>query len=177
MARIATRNITATRTRAPADAGIREADQRKVAGWFKAYEGTRSVARKAQLTAQICSALKVHTRIEEEIFYLAFLAATQDPQLHQEAVLEEAAAGKLLEIDGSEPWEEYFDAKVRVLSEMIRQHIRGEEQPEGVFAATKSNTDLALLGRQLRARRNEVGNRSKSRSIKNQVATSGAAPI
>ncbi len=147
-------------------------------GGFKAYEGTRSVERKAQLTSQSRSALKEHTRIEGEIFYLAFPAVTQDLLLHQEAVLEDAAAGKLLEIDGTEPWEEYFDAKVRLLSELIRQYIRGEARNEDMFATTKSNTDLALHGRPLRARRNELGNRPKPRSTRNPANTSpGPAPI
>ena len=50
-----------------------KADHRQVATWFKQYEHTRSADRKQALATRICSALKIHTEIEEEIFYPAFL--------------------------------------------------------------------------------------------------------
>ena len=58
------------------------------------------------------------------------------------------------------PDDEYFDAKVKVLSEMIKHHVKEEEQPGGMFAeARKSDMDLDALGEQMAARKAELEGR------------------
>ena len=149
-----------------------KADHRKVAEWFKAYENTSSGTRKAKLATQICNALKVHTQIEEEIFYPAFIEATQDKDLHHEAVVEHDGAKKLIaQIVASSPRDDYFDAKVKVLSEMIKHHVKEEEQPGGMFAeARKSEMDLVDLGKKMRARQKELtGAGNKKINFRTQV--------
>ena len=143
-----------------------KADHRQVEGWFSSFEKTRSEARKQQLASKICSALKVHTRIEEEIFYPAFLEQAQEEDIHHEAVVEHAGAKKLIaEIEGATPTDEYYDAKVTVLSEMIKHHVKEEEQPGGMFAkARKSEMDLADLGKRMAARKKQLMNSSGSSS-------------
>jgi hemerythrin superfamily protein len=133
-------------------------DHRQVEEWFEAFEATKASARKQKLAAQICKALKVHTRIEEEIFYPAFLEATGDKDMHHEAEVEHAGAKKLIaEIEGSGPDDDYYDAKVKVLSEMIKHHVKEEEQRGGMFAeARQSDMDLKTLGEQLAFRKNEL---------------------
>jgi hemerythrin superfamily protein len=135
-----------------------KADHRQVATWFEQFENTRSADRKQALATRICNALKVHTEIEEEIFYPAFLAATKDTDMHHEAVVEHAGAKKLIaEIEAASPADDYFDAKVTVLSEMIKHHVKEEEQPGGMFAeARKSDMDLGELGLELKARKKEL---------------------
>jgi hemerythrin superfamily protein len=54
-----------------------KADHRQVEQWFEQFEKARDDDRKLTLATQICNALKVHTAIEEEIFYPAFLEATE----------------------------------------------------------------------------------------------------
>ena len=100
----------------------------------------------------------MHTAIEEEIFYPAFLEATEDKDLHHEAQIEHDGAKKLIaEIEASGPDDEYYDAKVKVLSEMIKHHVKEEEQPGGMFAeARKSDMDLDVLGEQMAARKGEL---------------------
>jgi hemerythrin superfamily protein len=139
-----------------------KADHRQVKGWFSSFDKTQSEARKQQLASKICSALKVHTRIEEEIFYPAFLEQAQEEDMHHEAVVEHDAAKKLIaEIEAATPSEEYYDAKVTVLSEMIKHHVKEEEQPGGMFAkARKSDMDLAELGQRLAARKKQLMNSS-----------------
>lgn len=143
-----------------------KADHREVAGWFSAFEKTQSEARKQQLASKICTALKVHTRIEEEIFYPAFLDLAKEEDLHHEAVVEHDGAKQLIaQIEAASPTDEYYDAKVTVLSEMIKHHVKEEEQPGGMFAkARKSDMDLAELGRQLAARKKELMNSSSGSS-------------
>jgi hemerythrin superfamily protein len=135
-----------------------KADHRQVEQWFKQFEATGSDDRKKKLAEQVCQALTVHTQIEEEIFYPAFLEATQDKDLHHEAEVEHAGAKKLIaEIKASGPDDDYYDAKMTVLSEMIKHHVKEEEQRGGMFAeAKKSDMDLQVLGEQLAARKKQL---------------------
>ena len=132
--------------------------------WFAQFDKTHSRSRKQALATNICDALTVHTTIEEEIFYPAFIEATGDRDLHHEAVVEHAGAKKLIaEIQGMSSADDYFDAKVTVLSEMIKHHVKEEEQPGGMFAeAKKSDMDLPLLGEQLQARKKQLQAQAKA---------------
>ncbi len=135
-----------------------KADHRQVEGWFKEFEKARSDERKKDLAGKICEALQVHTAIEEEIFYPAFLEATQEEDLHHEAEVEHEGAKRLIaDIEASGPKEDYYDARVTVLSEMIKHHVKEEEQPGGMFAkARASKMDLEEIGQQLAARKQEL---------------------
>ena len=135
-----------------------KADHRQVEEWFEQFESTRSDDRKKKLAGQICQALEVHTQIEAEIFYPAFLEATEEEDIHHEAEVEHDSAKKLIaEIESSGPEDEYYDAKVKVLSEMIKHHVNEEEQRGGMFAkARESDMDLKALGEQLAARKQEL---------------------
>jgi hemerythrin superfamily protein len=138
--------------------GLLKADHRQVEQWFEAFEKTRSDSRKLELATKICDALTVHTQIEEEIFYPAFLEATEDRDMHHEAEVEHSGAKNLIaQIRESGPDDDYYDAKVKVLSEMIKHHVKEEEQRDGMFAeAKKSDMDLIALGGQLLARKKEL---------------------
>ena len=135
-----------------------KADHREVKGYFEAFEKARSDDRKQELAEKICTALTVHTTIEEEIYYPAFLEATEEEDLHHEAAVEHEGANRLIaDIEASGPDDEYFDAKVTVLSEMIKHHVKEEEQPGGLFAKSRqSEMDLDALGEQLAARKAEL---------------------
>jgi hemerythrin superfamily protein len=135
-----------------------KADHREVEGWFEQFEKTRSEERKKELAEKICKALQVHAAIEEEIFYPAFLEATQEEDIHHEAEVEHDGAKKLIaQIEGSGPEEEYYDARVKVLAEMIKHHVNEEEKRDGMFAkARQSEMDLKGLGQQLAARKAEL---------------------
>jgi hemerythrin superfamily protein len=148
-----------TRRAASKDAiALLKADHRQVETWFDQFEKARNDERKLDLATNICNALTVHTTIEEEIFYPAFLEATDDKDLHHEAEIEHDAAKKLIaEIEASGPDDEYYDSKVKVLSEMIKHHVKEEEQPGGMFAeARKSDMDLDALGTEMAARKGEL---------------------
>ncbi|MBS0422062.1 MAG: hemerythrin domain-containing protein [Proteobacteria bacterium] len=148
-----------TRQRPRTDAiSLLKADHRQVEEWFSQFESARSLERKRALAAQICQALRVHTQIEDEIFYPAFLQATEEEDIHHEAEVEHEGAEKLIaEIEGSGPEDDYYNAKVHVLSEMIKHHVNEEEKRGGMFAKAKqSDMDLSALGEQLAARKAEL---------------------
>ena len=145
---------------------VLKADHRQVEEWFKQFESTRSDNRKQVLASQICQALKVHTQIEAEIFYPAFLAATDDEDVHHEAEIEHEGAKRLIaDIEASGSGDDYFDARVTVLSEMIKHHVNEEERRDGMFSkARKADMDLVGLGQQLAARKSELMSESKGES-------------
>jgi hemerythrin superfamily protein len=146
-----------------------KADHRQVEEWFSQFESTSSSSRKQDLWQKICAALKAHTMIEEEIFYPAFLEATEEEDIHHEAEVEHDGAKKLIaEIERGGPADEYFDARVTVLSEMIKHHVKEEEQRDGMFAkARQADMDLVTLGEQLAARKAEImGEQGNGRSAR-----------
>jgi hemerythrin superfamily protein len=153
-----------------------KADHREVEKLFAQFEKTRSDERKLQLAQRVCKALKVHTQIEEELFYPAFYEATEEEDIHHEAIVEHNGAKMLIaDIEGSSPSDDYYDAKVKVLSEMIKHHVKEEEQPGGMFAeARKSDMDLERLGAQLKARKQELMNGAAAGSSRGRGASAGS---
>jgi len=161
--RKATRASRAASTRSQDAIALLKADHRQVEGWFEEFESSRSDSRKQELATKICAALKAHTAIEEEIFYPAFLEATEEEDIHHEAEVEHDGAKKLIaaiEKGGSD--DEYFDARVTVLSEMIKHHVREEEKRDGMFAkARAADMDLEALGQQLATRKAQIMGRAE----------------
>ena len=135
-----------------------KADHRQVTEWFEQFATTRSEDRRQRLANQICQALKVHTQIEAEIFYPAFLEATDDVDVHHEAEVEHQGATRLIEeIESAGPDDDHFHARVTVLAEMIRHHVNEEEKRDGMFSlARKAAMDLVSLGERLQARKAEL---------------------
>ena len=124
---------------------------------FGEFEKARDETRKATLAKQICDSLKVHTQIEEGIFYPAFLQATGDEDMHHEAKVEHTGAKRLIADIESQPHDEYFDARVTVLQEMIKHHVKEEEQPGGMSAkARKSEMDLVRVGEQMQSLKRDL---------------------
>jgi len=155
----ARRRSMGKRSTAGSDAiSLLKSDHRQVESWFEEFESARGDTRKQDLARKICQALKVHTKIEHEIFYPAFLEATGEEDIHHEAEVEHDGAKKLIaEIETSGSGDDYFEAKVTVLSEMIKHHVNEEEKRDGMFAkARQSEMDLQSLGEQLAARRAEL---------------------
>ena len=115
--------------RDPAAIKLLKADHRAVEELFEEFEGAKKPADKRSIAREICLELTIHTMIEEEIFYPAIKDAI-DNELYGEAHVEHDGAKVLIaEILGVEPSDEFYDARVKVLSEMIKHHVKEEEQP------------------------------------------------
>ena len=138
--------------------GLLKADHREVERLFAAFENARSEDRKSEIAEQVCAALRAHTAIEEEIFYPAYLEATRDTETHHEAEIEHAGAKHLIdEIEQTGSGDDHFEARMSVLKEMIRHHVKEEESRGGMFGkAQSSSMDLETLGRQLEERKLEL---------------------
>ena len=153
---------TTAKTAAAKRAGPQEAtamlraDHKKVSALFDQYEGARSVQKKMALVAEICTELEVHTQIEEEIFYPAVKQALKDKELVPEATVEHASVKDLIaQVKGVTPDGEMFDAKIKVMSEFVKHHVK-EEQNEMFPKAKKTKLDLLALGAQMAERKQEL---------------------
>ncbi len=161
----ATHKTTSTKTRRTRRTGRRDPlailllkqDHREVADWFDEYEQLESDSEKLELFNRIALALKVHTQIEEEILYPEERGEVEDDLL-DEAYVEHDGAKKLIaEIEAMKPGQDFYDAKVKVLGEYIKHHVKEEEQPGGLFAqAKRGDEDLEAMGERLKARKQEL---------------------
>lgn len=134
-----------------------KADHRKVEDLFEQFESARKSAQ-AKIAEQICNELKVHTIIEEEIFYPAVRGKIEEDTLNEAYVEHDGAKVLVNDILASSPDDEFFEAKVKVLCEEIRHHVHEEEmRGEGMFAqARDAGVDLVALRDQLLARKEEL---------------------
>ena len=124
---------------------------------FKQYEKlTKKKAPGAQrqaLAEKVCGMLKVHTLIEEEIFYPAAREAGIEATEMDEAYIEHASAKDLIaQIEAGTPDSDYYDAKVKVLGDYIGHHVL-EEHTEMFPKCRRSTMDLLDLARRMAARK------------------------
>lgn len=126
-------------------------DHRKVEDLFASFETARGTDRKRKIAAEICKELTIHTDIEERIFYPDCKGGVEGDLLDESQVEHDSAKVLIGEILAGEPGDDFYDAKVTVLSEMIKHHVKEEERPgDGLFAqARKAGIDLLDLGQQI----------------------------
>ncbi len=139
----------------PDAVALLKADHRKVAGLFSKAEKAKGGA-KEKLVEQICNELIIHTTIEEEIFYPACRSDDVEGDKLDEAQVEHDGAKVLInELKDAGSDSPMYDAKVKVLSEYIKHHVKEEEQPrKGLFAeAKRKGVDMAAVGAELKARK------------------------
>ena len=143
----------------PDAVALLKADHRKVEGLFEKFEKAREDSVKKSLVEQICTELSVHTTIEEEIFYPACTGKVEDEDLVQEAYVEHDGAKVMIaELLEADPGDDFYDAKVKVLSEEIKHHVHEEEKRvEGLFAqGREAGLDMEALGDRMAARKEEL---------------------
>jgi hemerythrin superfamily protein len=148
---------------------ILAADHRTVEGLFEQFEKASGSDKKGKLAKQICTELKIHAQIEEEVFYPALKGKIDDDLLKEAWVEHDGAKVLINDIEASSPDDEFFDAKVTVLSEEIKHHVREEEkQQDNMFQqARAADVDLEALGQAMLARKEE---------LKAQADSSGLPP-
>ena len=144
-----------------------KADHRTVEELFDKFENATGKDRKQQLAEQICTELKIHSMIEEEIFYPALQGKIEQDLLDEAYVEHDGAKVLINDIMAGGPDEEYYDAKVKVLSEEIEHHVEEEEKPkEGMFAqAREADVDLVALRDQMAARKQELTAQAESEGL------------
>jgi len=151
---------------APDAIALLKADHRKVEDLFEAFEDAAPKKQQA-IALEICTELVIHTMIEEELFYPALLHKI-DADLLDEAYVEHDGAKMLIaQIVAGAPGEDFYEAKVSVLSEEIAHHVHEEEMPkEGMFAqARTTDVDLQALGEAMAARKKDLQIRFKAEGL------------
>ena len=144
-----------------------KADHRKVEELFEEFESARGDGRNEKLARQICLELTVHTEIEEKIFYPACKGKIEQDLLDEAYVEHDSAKVLIAEIEAGGPDEDFYEAKVHVLSEMIEHHVGEEEKrSEGMFSqARKAGLDMDALGDQMAARKAELMAEYKAKGL------------
>jgi hemerythrin superfamily protein len=133
-------------------------DHDEVQQHFKEFSKASGTSRKEKLAREICRELTVHAQIEEEIFYPACKGKVDEDLLKEGYVEHDAAKVLITEIEGGEPSDDFYDAKMKVLCEEIDHHIKEEERRmDGLFAqAKKAGLDMDALGAKLAERKAEL---------------------
>ena len=133
-------------------------DHREVEALFEQFEKAGSDGRKEKIAKRICTELKVHAMIEEEIFYPALEGKIDDDDLKEAYVEHDGAKVLINDIEAGSPDDDFYDAKVKVLQEEIEHHVKEEEKQHGnIFQqARAADVDLAALGERMAARKAEL---------------------
>ena len=135
------------------------ADHKNVSDMFDEFErrkGRLSPDKKMEMVQTICRELEVHAQIEEEIFYPAAREAVKEQDLLDEAEIEHGSAKALIrQLQDGQPGDEMFDARVKVLGEFVKHHVK-EEQGKLFPMVKKSRLDMRGLGEQLMMRKQEL---------------------
>jgi hypothetical protein len=133
-------------------------DHRHVEDLFEKFEKARDEERKKALAQEICIELTIHAMVEEEIFYPSCQDKLEDENVLDEAYVEHDGAKVLISEIMSNLNAKYFEAKVTVLSEMIKHHVKEEEKrSEGLLAQAKAaGLDMDDLGERLMARKEQL---------------------
>lgn len=151
------RRTRRTGRRDPLAVSLLKKDHREVEHMFDEYEQLEGDADKLELFGKIALALKVHCEIEEEIFYPEERGDVEDDMLDEAQVEHDGAKKMIAEIEKMKPSDQLYDAKVKVLGEYIKHHVKEEEQPGGIFAqAKRGDEDLDAMGERLQARKTEL---------------------
>lgn len=135
-----------------------KADHKKVKELFDDFQDADEPSEKENIAREAMKELRVHSVIEEEIFYPAVRHALgqDDEEMMDEAEEEHRVAKTIIEELSEEDMDDgHFEAKFTVLAENIRHHIK-EEEGGMLKQAKKADLDLDALGEQLVARKEEL---------------------
>ena len=143
------------------------ADHREVEALFEKFEKASRDGTKEKIAKQICTELKIHAQIEEEIFYPALRGKISDDDLDEAIVEHDGAKVLINDIEAGSPDDDFYDAKVKVLQEEIEHHVKEEEkQQDNIFAqARKTDVDLVALGELMAARKQELKDQAESEGL------------
>ena len=129
---------------------------RKSSRQFEKMDHEDKSAMKALVT-QVCAALKVHMRVEEEIFYPGVRRKIDDEDLMHEAQIEHNSGKTLIrQLERMKPGDHRYAPTFTVLCEYIDHHAK-EEEKEMFPKARRRKVDLRALGRKLMARKIRLG--------------------
>jgi len=142
-------------------------DHRKVEELFAKFEKASGASAKEAIVKEICTELKIHSQIEEEIYYPEIRGKVEEDALDEAYVEHDSAKLLINELEAAEPDEAFYDAKVKVLQELIEHHVKEEEKErDNLFQQTRAaDIDLEALGERLAARKAELLAQAESEGL------------
>ena len=136
-------------------------DHREVEMLFKEFEKLEQDGEGAveQVIATACTELKIHDKLETEVFYPAVRERAQNEEVEDllnEAEVEHTSVRTLIEtIEGMSPSDEKRNAHFTVLMEYVKHHVKEEEKE--MFPKLKQlDIDFQQLGQELKERKAEL---------------------
>lgn len=119
---------------------------------FEQFEQSDDKRKRGEIAKEIIQDLKLHTQLEEEIFYPAVRDALSQMEDEIKEDLEEHHAVDLLlqELESMDPGDDRFAAKMTVVKEQVEHHV--EEEEESLFPSASQEMGeerLQELGKQL----------------------------
>jgi hemerythrin superfamily protein len=122
-----------------------KADHKKVSGLFEQYGSSKNNSEKKKLLEQIITELNLHTAAEEEMVYPTLGLGDSDGtnEAYEEHHIVELALQELMTVSTID---DYVDAKVKVLCELVKHHVK-EEETKLLPELKKSGADLNEIGR------------------------------
>ena len=137
-------------------------DHQRVSDMFEEYESVKDDeddGDKIQRVQEICLELTIHSTVEEEIFYPAAREALGEDgaDLLDEAEVEHSSVKDLIvQLSESQPSEDLYDAKVKVLSEYVKHHVEEEEGELFPKLRDSEDFDADAIGDQMAERKQEL---------------------
>ncbi|MFM6949795.1 MAG: hemerythrin domain-containing protein [Novosphingobium sp.] len=153
-------------------------DHREVEKLFAEYEKASNRSRKSAIIEQVAMMLKVHSELEESIFYPAVRQhAEADDKLDEAQVEHDTLKILIADLEGGGN-SEFRDAKVKVLSEYVKHHVQEEEATGGILEqGRKSGLDLKELGQQMAQLKEELeADPSQLRAVPVSIQGFGQGP-
>ncbi|MFN8658198.1 MAG: hemerythrin domain-containing protein [Candidatus Obscuribacterales bacterium] len=130
-------------------------DHRKVKGMFIAFKLATEHETKVSVVQQICLELKVHSQLEEEMVYPQLRMIENGPMLTDEADVEHRLVKEIIDELEQSPYKgSMFEAKVKVLQDLVEHHIKEEEHQ--LLPKLKDVADLEMLAKELQQRKAEL---------------------
>jgi hemerythrin-like domain-containing protein len=159
---------------------ILKGDHQRVRRLLRRLENTADSAttQRKDLLSEIENEVKVHTTVEEEIFYPAFKEAVRsksDKEIYFEALEEHHVVDLVMpEIKSTNAASEQFGAKAKVLKDLIEHHAEEEEGEMFPKARKVMSTDeLVELGNQIRSRKQDLQSGMMTRAGRTAGGTLG----
>lgn len=128
-----------------------KADHREVERLFAQFDAAEGDARQqAELASRIGQALAIHAELEESLLYPRLFKSSNDEiDLVCEATVEHGTLhGLIADMNGRDPSDPMVKARVVVLKEYVKHHVR-EEENELFPKVEKSDLDLDAIGEEM----------------------------
>ena len=148
-----------TKIKAASAIDLLKEDHEKVKKAFKEFEKMDRADSEGcrELVERVCADLRVHTTLEEEIFYPAVREAIEDEDIMNEAAVEHETAKMLIEqLENAGPDDPNYFATFTVLGEYVMHHVKEEEGEMFPQAKKAEGLDLDALGEQMKSRKEEL---------------------